>query len=144
MVMTILILTIYTIILLKSVCLSILARSSREMSLTVRIVWQYILSRVRISVRPRICFIRENHSKPRGNRAASASVYFNGQRPAIVASGAGRHGWVPETHRIAITWTTVTAVCVFGCVHAFARVRGCMRACVMCLQYTIIIFDPGW
>ena len=42
---------IYTIILLKSVCLSvgvrklqvaILARSSREMSLTVRIVWQYI------------------------------------------------------------------------------------------------------
>ena len=42
---------IYTIILLKSVCLSvgvrkmqvaILARSSREMPLTVRIVWQYI------------------------------------------------------------------------------------------------------
>ena len=43
--------TIYTIICLKSVCLSvsvrklqvaILARSSREMSLTDRIVWQYI------------------------------------------------------------------------------------------------------
>ena len=48
-------------------------------------------------------FIREKHSKPRGNRAASASVNYNGQRPAIVASGAGRHGWVPQTHRIAIT-----------------------------------------
>ena len=52
---------IYTIILHKSVCLSvclsvgvrklqvaILARFSREMSLTVRIVWEYILSRVRV------------------------------------------------------------------------------------------------
>ena len=61
---------IYTIICLKSVCLSgdvrrlqvaILARSPREMSQTDRIVWQYILSRVRISVRPIIFFIRENH-----------------------------------------------------------------------------------
>ena len=37
------------------------------------------------------------------NRTASASVYFNGQGPAIVTSGVGRYGWVPQTHRIAIT-----------------------------------------
>ena len=29
------------------------------------------------------------------------------------------------------------------CVFASARVRACMRACAMCLQYTIMIFDPG-
>ena len=64
------IIIIYTIICLKSVSLSvdvrrlqvaILARSPREMSQTDRIVWQYILSRVRISVRPSIFFIREKH-----------------------------------------------------------------------------------
>ena len=33
-------------------------------------------------------------------------------------------------------------VCVCGGgVHAFARVRASVRACVMCLQYTT--FDPG-
>ena len=71
--------------------------------------------------------------------------------------------------RIGITCTAATAVCV----HAWARVRACVRACVrtrvhayacvcacvracvraclpapvcacvMCLQYTLIIFDPG-
>ena len=60
-----------------------------------------------------------------GNRTTSASVYFNGQRPAIVTSGAGR-----QTHRIAITWTTT----VCGCVHTFERVRAhactCVRSCV--------------
>ena len=48
---------------------------------------------------------------------------------------------------------TATAVCVWGgvctrsrgCVRTRVRpfIRACMRACVMCLQYTIIIFDPG-
>ena len=39
--------------------------------------------------------------------------------------------------RIVLTCTAATAVCVF----ARACIR--MRTCVMCLQYTIIIFDPG-
>ena len=48
---------IYTIILLKSVGvrkrqIAILVRSSRDMSLTVRIVGKHILSGVRVSVRP--------------------------------------------------------------------------------------------
>ena len=60
---------IYTIICLKSVSLSvdvrrlqvaILARSPREMSQTDHIVWQYILSRVRISVRPSIFLDAKN------------------------------------------------------------------------------------
>ena len=50
--------TIYSIILHKSVAvrklqIAILARSSREMSQTIRIDWHSLLSRVRISVRPR-------------------------------------------------------------------------------------------
>ena len=71
-----------------SVCLSvgvsklqvaILAWSSREMSLTVRISDSrpYILSRVRVLVRPSNFFMREKHPKPRGNRVASACVYLN-------------------------------------------------------------------
>ena len=60
------------------------------------------LSRVRVSVWPSNFLYAEKHSKRRGNRAASASVYFNGQRPAIVTSGAGHHGWLAQTHRIAI------------------------------------------
>ena len=58
---------IYTIIPLKSVGVrklqvAILARSSREMSLTVSIVWQYILSRVRVSVGPSIFFVYAKNS----------------------------------------------------------------------------------
>ena len=60
--------TIYTMILLKSVGVSklqvaIIARSSRVMFQTVRIDWKHILSRVRVSVRPSNCFIREKHPK---------------------------------------------------------------------------------
>ena len=42
---------------------AILDRSSREMFQTVHIDLQYILSRVRVSVRRRIFFIREKHQK---------------------------------------------------------------------------------
>ena len=58
----------YTIIVLKSVAVrklqvAILARSSREMSQTVRIDWQHFLSRVRISVRPSNFFYAKNTQK---------------------------------------------------------------------------------
>ena len=58
------------------------------------------------------------------NRAASASVYFNGQRPAIVTSGAGSHGWLAEAHRIAIRRRRCVCACACVCV------RACVRACV--------------
>ena len=72
----------YTIILHKSVCLSvgvrklqvaILAPSSREMTLTDR-----ILSRVHVepSVRPSSFFIREKLPNNRGNRVASTCCLF--------------------------------------------------------------------
>ena len=56
---------IYTIICLKSVDVrrlqvEILARSPREMSQTDRILPRYFLSRVRVSVRPRIFYTRKN------------------------------------------------------------------------------------
>ena len=63
---------IYTIICLKSVDVrrlqvAILARSPREMSQTDRILPRYFLSRVRVSVRPRIFLYAKklpNHSRP--------------------------------------------------------------------------------
>ena len=72
---------IYTIILLKSVGvpkrqIAILARSSREMYLTDRIVWQYIMSWVRVSVRPSNFFIREKRPNSLGNRVASTCCLF--------------------------------------------------------------------
>ena len=80
------------------------------MSLTVRIVWQYILSRVRLWVRPSNFFIREKHPKARGNRVASTCVYLNGQRPALLPA---ERAVTVGCHRIAIACTTVaTAVCV--------------------------------
>ena len=56
------------------------------------------------------------------------------------ASGAGRHGWAP-TNSANLYGGGDSGVCVCVLAHACARVRA--RACVMCLQYTIIIFDPG-
>ena len=61
--------TLYTIICLKSVGVrklhvAILARSPREMSQTDRILPRYILSRVRVSVRPRIfLYAKKNQTR---------------------------------------------------------------------------------
>ena len=57
--------------------------------------------------------------------------------PAMNASGAGRHGWAQTNS--ANMYRDNGGVYVLA--HACACVRA--RACVMCLQYTIIIFDPG-
>ena len=63
-----------------------------------------------------------------GNRAASASVYFNGQRTAIVTSGAGHHGWLAQTHRIAIRrCVCVGRVCVCARVRMGVSARMCVR-----------------
>ena len=100
---------IYTIICLKSVCLSvsvrkrqvaILARSSREMSLTVRIVWQYILSRVRVSVWPSI-FYTWKTSKISGKSGGQCVCLFqwvadrplSRQRRKGCAQPWRSHGW---------------------------------------------------
>ena len=71
---------IYTIILHKSVDVrklqvAILARSSREMSLTDRILPRYFLSRVRVSVRPRIFYTRKK-TKPIVNTESPACCLF--------------------------------------------------------------------
>ena len=99
----------------------------------------YILSRVRVSVRPSIFVICKKLSKPWGNLAASASVYFKGQRPAIVTSGAGRHGWLASNRN------TATAVCMcVGCagVRAGAYARVCVRAPVRaCMREVFAIYD---
>ena len=80
-----LIITIYTIILLKSVCLSAFAncRSQFLLDLLGRCLKlsvsaeRYILPRVRISVRSCNFFIPEKHQKSRGNRVGSACIYLN-------------------------------------------------------------------
>ena len=117
---------------------TILARSYREISLTVRIVCQYILSRVSVSVRPSNFFYPKNIQNL-GEIGSSARVFIPLiLLPALNASGEGRHGWAPTN-----------CANLYGggdvCVYARARVCVCgrVRACVMCLQYTIIIFDPS-
>ena len=119
-----------------------LPRPSREMSLTVRIVGHYILLRVRISVRPSNFFISKKHPKPRGNRIASTCVYLNDP-----ATG---HEWQRNRRKVALTLSRLGATDVSNLngdngVYVRARVyaRVYARACVMCLQYTIIIFHPG-
>ena len=65
---------------------------------------------------------------------------------AMNASGAGRHGWVPmNSANLHGGGDGGVCVCVCVCVRACvcARTLACVRACVMCLQYTIIKFDPG-
>ena len=87
---------IYTIILLKSVAVrklqvAILARSSREMSPTVRIDWQYNLSWVHISVHPSKFFIREKHDELSGRPSlAQVSVECAGHDRSPVTT------WVHE------------------------------------------------
>ena len=73
---------IYTIICLKSVCLSgdvrtmqfaILAQSPREMALTDRILPRYFLSRVRVSIRPRFFYTPKNPKPARGPRSHASA-----------------------------------------------------------------------
>ena len=72
---------IYTIICLKSVVVrklqvAILTRSPREMYQTDRIVWTHILSRVRVSVRPRIFVSYAKKPKPIVNTESPACCLF--------------------------------------------------------------------
>ena len=95
-----------------------------------------------------IFYMRKTH-KTSGNRITLACVYLNEAPtghswPAEQAKRGGVNFFVVGrtlTHRTATTWT-LTAVggrrvrdCVCVCV--------CVCACVMCVLYTIILFDPG-
>ena len=73
-----------------------------------------------------IFYTREKH-KTSGNRTALTCVYLNGATTAIVASGTGRHGWVP-LHSSNLKGSAVY-------VRVCACARTCVRACVMCFQY---------
>ena len=59
-----------------------------------------------------------------------------------MSRGAGGHGWAPM-NSANLYGGGDGGVCVRACV--CSRVRACvgMRACAMCLQYTIIIFELG-
>ena len=76
---------------------------------------------------------------------ASASVYINespvGHCLASVGKGAPSH----DSVMVGRTETANSDGRVWGCACArvCASVRPCMRAYVMCLQYTMIIFYPG-
>ena len=67
------------------------------------------------------------------------------------ASGVGRHGWAQTNSAnlycgdggVCVRACVGVCVCLRACVRACARVRARVCVCVMCLQYTIIIFDPG-
>ena len=123
---------IYTIILLKSVCLSvgvrkrqaaILARSSRTMCLTVRIVRQYIRSQVLVSVRPRF-FLYAKNPQNLGETWPPVPVFISKTSdpllsPAELAVTVGCHQIAIQRRR---------CVCVWGC--AGVRAGACARVCV--------------
>ena len=91
----------YNIIILKYVAVSelqvaILVRLSREMSQTVRIDWQYILSWARVSVRPSIFFYkRKTHKICRDDRVPYKCLF---NVPVTV-------DWSPAT-----LWAATTAI----------------------------------
>ena len=58
------------------------------------------------------------------------------------ASGEGRHEWAPmNSANLYGGGGGDGGVCVCVLANAYARVR--WHACMICLQYTIIKFDPG-
>ena len=61
---------------------------------------------------------------------------------AMNASGAGRHGWSPM-NSANLYGGADGGVCVCARACVCVRTLACVRACVMCLQYTILKFDPG-
>ena len=67
---------------------------------------------------------------------------FTGITDSVVAA-LQKRSQAYERQRIALACTAGTAVCGCVCVLACVRAHACVRAFVMCLQYTIIIFDPG-
>ena len=113
----------YTIILsviLSKLQVTILARSSREMSQTVDIDWQQFLSRVRVSVRPTHFLYTKNTQNYREYQVASATVYLNEavttDRPLIAElAKRGVNSVTVGRHRTATTWTATAEwarVCV--------------------------------
>ena len=63
---------------------------------------------------------------------------------AMNASGAGCHGWAPMNRaNLYGGGDGGGGVCVCVCLRICVCAYVGMRACVMCLQYTIIKFDPG-
>ena len=112
--------------------------------ISVCIVWQTILSRVRVSARPSIFYIRKT-LKTSGKPGRQCHCLFQWPSTSYChqRSGPSRLAGTDPPNS-----DTATAVCVWG---VCARVRAgacavcaCVRSWVMCLQYTIIIFDPGW
>ena len=61
---------------------------------------------------------------------------------AMNAIGAGRHGCAPMNNAN-LYGSGDGGVCVCVCSRMRVRAYVGMRACVMCLQYPIIKFDPG-
>ena len=115
------------------------------MSQTVRIDWQHILSRVRISVRPRIVLYAKNTQNYREYRVACATVYLNEVAtghwsPAPLAkegvNSVMGHGWAhrPIEQRHPVRRWQWVGVC--------ASVRVCARACVRaCMRDVFAIYD---
>ena len=127
------------------------------MSLSVRIDWQYILSRVGVSVRPRILYTRKT-SKTIANTASHTRMFISMKhRPAIHGQRNMRKegvcsSWLGAHRPITATILMVTAVgrwvCARSRVCACVRVGMCTsvrvraRTCVhACVRDVFVIYD---
>ena len=140
--------TIYTIILLKSVCLSqvaILARPPDVSNCSYR-QKALPLTSSRLCLAYKFFNTRKTPKTITNTESPARLFIWMKQRPAIDRQQNRRNG------ALTLSWLGATdpsnndnlngdgdgGVC--ACISAHA----CVCACVMCLQYTIIIFDPGW
>ena len=138
---------IYTIFFLslsvgvRKLQVAILARSSREISLTVRMVWQYILSRVCVSVRPSI-FLYEKNTQNLGETGPPVPVFISMASDQLLSpaerSGPSRLAGTDPSNS-----DTATAVCVcVGGVCALIRAGACARVCVRsCVRDVFATYD---
>ena len=114
---------------------AILVRSSREMYQTVRIASKHILSQVRVSVRASN-FLDAKNTQNLGEIGSPVRVFISTkQRPVIHRRRNRRKG--------ALTPSRLGATDPSNSDNLNGDGGVCACACVMCLQYTIILFDPG-
>ena len=121
------------------------------MSQTVRIDCQYILSRVRVSVRSSNFCIPEKHSKPRGNLVASACVSLNDPATGHECQWNRRKGALTPSCLGATDPSNLNgddSLCMraskFTCSRLCARVCACafVHACMsVCLRDVFALYD---
>ncbi len=113
---------------------------TRKTSKTIANTASHTRLLIRMKHRPAI------HGQRNRRKDGVSSSWLGAHRPCNTDNlDSDGSGWVGLCARVCVrvcvhVWACARA-CMLACVRACLRV--CVRARVMCLQYTILIFDPG-